>query len=335
MSTIKPTILSLFITSMIAFAVSLCLSSFTAPTVSAKEAFQTNTQTETTIFVPFVVEPNSAPPTGTAIDTIDTIEEFQQLWASQNITNYQFLLETQLCNCIPGENNPALVTVRNGEVVSVIDPTSGELRQEFLLNMTIDELFEIAIDAEEREADLVSIQYGTYVLPTNIYIDYVDTLEGDQLRYTVTEFSILPSDPTWQSGLEQQQEIWASQNITNYQYQLQIGCFCFGPTNAVIVVEDGNVQSVTDSDTGEPIDDVWFQLTLDDLFMELFDAQQNKSSSYDVEYDSAYGFPESIFIDHYGLTLNIDGSGDDIQVFMVETADDEIGYTISKFMPNP
>lgn len=332
MAITKSAIISLFITT---FLMSVCLNLFATPATpaaSAHDGVQVSLRSENTIFVPIVIESSGTPPTGTATTTL---EDYQRIWASQNITNYQFLLEIQ-CDCLLGVNSAALVTVRNSDIISVTDPTTGAARYESWLKMTIDELFEFARDAEEREADAVDVEvHSLYAHPASIYIDYVDTIETDQIRYTVTEFAALPSEPTWQSTLERQQEIWASQNITNYQFQLRISCFCPGLNGAVVTVQDDDIQSVTNSETGEPLEESWYQLTLEDVFSKITDAQQNEYDVLKVEYDSEYGFPESIFIDRYAARLYVDGTGDGIRVFVTETADDEIGYTVSEFMPNP
>lgn len=122
--------------------------------------------------------------------------------------------------------------------------------------------------------------------------------------------------------LNANQKLWNSQGIDDYSFTLQRNCFCRGdalrPIN--IQVRDGKVTSATFADTGKPVPPEldFNKLTINDLFKEIGQAIKGKAAQVDVSYDKTYGFPTSIYIDQSR-----------------QIADEEVGYTISNFRPEP
>lgn len=118
------------------------------------------------------------------------------------------------------------------------------------------------------------------------------------------------------------QKLWNSQGIDDYSFTLQRNCFCRGdalrPIN--IQVRDGKIAAATFADTGEPVPPElnFNKLTINDLFKEVGQAIKGGAERVEVSYDKTYGFPTSIYIDQSS-----------------QIADEEVGYTISNFRPEP
>ena len=95
--------------------------------------------------------------------------------------------------------------------------------------------------------------------------------------------------------------MWAAQGIDDYQYTLQISCFCIvdatRPVN--IEVKDGQVTSITYADDGMPADPVLFERydSIEKIFAIISEAKAQEPARLDVTYDESIGIPESIAID--------------------------------------
>ncbi|SEA33297.1 hypothetical protein SAMN05660964_01395 [Thiothrix caldifontis] len=130
-----------------------------------------------------------------------------------------------------------------------------------------------------------------------------------------------------QQQLDANRKKWDSLDIDDYSFTLQRNCFCRGdairPIN--IEVRDGSVKSATYADTGELLPDdrqtnkqSIYNLNADGLFNLVEQGIKGGAAKVDVSYDKQYGLPASIYID---------------QSFQI--ADEEMGYTISNFRPEP
>lgn len=119
------------------------------------------------------------------------------------------------------------------------------------------------------------------------------------------------------ADLAANREKWESQHITHYRFELHVSCFCAFRDRMPLTVEvqDGKVVSMLDVQ-GKPVSDLGDMFdtynTIDKLFAKLDAALNGEADSTTVEYDSAKGFPTSIYID-----------------YIQEAADDEIGFTVS------
>jgi len=119
--------------------------------------------------------------------------------------------------------------------------------------------------------------------------------------------------------LMENQQKWATQNITHYKFGLTISCLCpwGGIQPFTVEVKDGQVISMTDKN-GQPIPANYAKTfneaaTVEKLFG-ILDSAIGKASQITVAYDIAYGFPKSIQIDYSKWVM-----------------DDEIGYYMENF----
>ena len=105
--------------------------------------------------------------------------------------------------------------------------------------------------------------------------------------------------------------------IVNYEFTLQINCFCpverTGPH--VIKVIDGKITSV--NNLPYDITKTGALMTIDELFDYLKKSHERNPYVEKIDYDSTLGYPYHVFFD-----------------FVKEMADEEIGFEITQFKVN-
>lgn len=117
---------------------------------------------------------------------------------------------------------------------------------------------------------------------------------------------------------EQAKLLWESKNIDSYAMTFQVSCFCIVDLTrpAQIVVIDNKIISVNE----EVYDDTFLLYgaykTISELFIHIEETRKENPVVEELAFDSIYGYPTLIFYD--------------ISLMM---ADEEIGYTISDFIP--
>ena len=118
--------------------------------------------------------------------------------------------------------------------------------------------------------------------------------------------------PTTELGFEA--EKWKSLGILDYDYTLQITCFCLVEYTQPkrIVVRNNAVVSV-EGVPYEEINDTSFR-TIDGFFEYIEEQRKLNPKVEEIEYDSKYGFPTYIFFDISEMI-----------------ADEEVGYTLTDF----
>ena len=106
---------------------------------------------------------------------------------------------------------------------------------------------------------------------------------------------------------------WVDSNITSYSMNFRVSCFCgfFDPFSVTVL------ENTTDKVSGN---EEWgyegLPLTINDLFIEIERRIYEDPFSFQVGYDTKYGYPESSFFD------------------MIEMmADEETGYYVTDFNP--
>ena len=96
---------------------------------------------------------------------------------------------------------------------------------------------------------------------------------------------------------------WRRERPADYRYDIEVLCFCFGPSRMTVTVDDGRVTDVDPTPTVPPP-------TIDELFDLAREAIGSGARSVDVEYAS----------DGHPTRLSIDDSAG--------VADDEVTYRI-------
>ncbi len=124
---------------------------------------------------------------------------------------------------------------------------------------------------------------------------------------------IIPEDKL---NLQEQEKKWKKQGITDYEFTSQISCFCQSDYTLpkAIVVKNDEIQSIN----GVAYANLEYEnhMTIDELFDYIEDRQNKNPVIENLEFDSVYGFPSYIYFDISEMI-----------------ADDEIGYTITNFIP--
>ena len=128
------------------------------------------------------------------------------------------------------------------------------------------------------------------------------------------------------SELSRNQQKWQDANITHYNFELNISCFCAFRDQMPLTVEVQDNQIVHMAavdgtlvlDTDQNYEFYAPHATIDLLFDELEAAYNESADSVTVTYDATYGFPTEIAID-----------------FSQEMADEEMYYSISGFEALP
>lgn len=124
---------------------------------------------------------------------------------------------------------------------------------------------------------------------------------------------VIPED---ELNLQEQEKKWKKQGIIDYEFTSQISCFCQSDYTLpkAIVVKNDEIQSIN----GVAYANLEYEnhMTIDELFDYIEDHQNKNPVIENLEFDSVYGFPSYIYFDISEVI-----------------ADDEIGYTITNFIP--
>lgn len=132
---------------------------------------------------------------------------------------------------------------------------------------------------------------------------------------------------TPQQQLDANRQKWDSLGISDYSFTLQRSCFCTPDSTRPINIQvrGGSVTSARYADTGELIPDdrqtnkqSIYNMNADGVFNLVQQGIKSGAAQVDAKYDPKYGLPTSIYIDQN-----------------LQMADEEVGYTISNFQPEP
>jgi uncharacterized protein DUF6174 len=109
----------------------------------------------------------------------ERLEQARAQWRSQNILDYRYTFRRS-CFCGPDVRDPAQVTVRGGQIVSVQSVATGAaLDPEFYY--TIEGLFDVLADAIDQDAATLSATYDSGLgYPTSAFIDYSEMIADEE-----------------------------------------------------------------------------------------------------------------------------------------------------------
>jgi hypothetical protein len=114
-----------------------------------------------------------------------------------------------------------------------------------------------------------------------------------------------------QEELDSHRLMWETAGITDYRIRFQRLCLNCSVDLLVpvhITVRDGVIESVTDVDTGQPVDpdNFGFYQTIDEMFDTIQFAIDENAAEIDVTYDEVLGFPSDANIDLSRSLINDD-----------------------------
>ena len=138
------------------------------------------------------------------------------------------------------------------------------------------------------------------------------------LFFSCEKLDTLGPNPTGME-LSTAMEKWDNKNFNNYEYSLDVSCYCIydGPNNIEIKNNDlfkVNGESVT---LEQLQNEYWDVKTIEELFNIIDSKLEDDPFSYSLQFDENYGYPIDIYFDMDEMI-----------------ADEEIGYTISNFKIN-
>ena len=115
--------------------------------------------------------------------------------------------------------------------------------------------------------------------------------------------------------LGQNRDKWTAAGIRDYHITLKRVCFCSFADSVVVTVAGGQIASRTSATTGQPVPAQTAVLYPDigGLF-DLAEDAQRRAASFNVSFNEAYGYPETLTID-----------------WVASTADDEVTYLVLNF----
>lgn len=114
-------------------------------------------------------------------------------WQAQGIRSYRYRFQVNAF-IGPPLTTPVEVVVRDGvpQSVTPLDPAVTIDPAFFARYDTIEELFAVIGDAEDRSAPQIDVEYdATNGVPKSVYIDYNRNVADEEFGYTVTEFAPL------------------------------------------------------------------------------------------------------------------------------------------------
>lgn len=117
-------------------------------------------------------------------DLREEIERRRGAWTEREVRDYAFTLR-RLCFCPPEFTGPVRIEVRRGEVAQVrrtdgtdVDPARWHLYP------TVDGVFAILLDAVDRRADSVAVEWSEELpSPRTVFIDYRRATADEELGF--------------------------------------------------------------------------------------------------------------------------------------------------------
>ena len=117
----------------------------------------------------------------------ERLRESRSQWRRQGINSYQ-MRQGNSCFCIPAVRGPALVTVRDGVVTSLVLVADGEpVPSQFASAYgTVEDLFDRVEDALDQDFDTVMVDYDAQLgRPVRINLDGRTGVADDELMISV------------------------------------------------------------------------------------------------------------------------------------------------------
>jgi len=114
----------------------------------------------------------------------------RHLWDASGFTSYNYVVSND-CFCVLG-GVPVEVSVRNGQVVSVVYVSTGAPLAPDLASLyhDVDGLFDLIDDAIQQRAHRVDAVYDSqYGYPSNVFIDYRANTADEEFGFRVSSLT--------------------------------------------------------------------------------------------------------------------------------------------------
>jgi hypothetical protein len=261
---------------------------------------------------------------------MEALEAAKSLWES---AARQGALSIDYTYAIGSDPFPIIVEVRNDTVTKAVMASyflgqEGE-PQELANFFTVEGSFElIQKSMETPEVSVDSVRYNpSYGYPTNIEI--TTSTESGSSSTSTTEYYNMESMmllTVVNRDLNAAKLLWNSQNIADYDYIVQVFCFCdldiLEPHK--IQVRDNVRIAATSQVTGRPSEHANLYPLVSGAFGIIETAIRQGYASVTASYDPDYGFPTKMSYDE-NVMLADDGSSYEFSAFVQNTQ--EVGFT--------
>jgi hypothetical protein len=269
--------------------------------------------------------PGGIPVTPTAVpvgyEEQPRLDEARDRWDLHEPVFYEFDFQW-LCFCGPDYTTPVRISVKDGAIVSLKDPLSGEevTPTDPSIFKTIDGLLGWVQAEIDRPADALTVDYERdFGYPLNASSDRILNAIDDEMAFRVSNFRVNPQDldiETLRAELDAAQSRWFDAGYQSYTFATWWECFCPAEysTKVKIEVRAGEVMSVTNAETGQPHTvpgDTPYR-TVDGLFGWIYKQLNRDPEFAALEFDPVTGFPAKAQFDP------IVGLWDDEQAFFAE-----------------
>ena len=129
--------------------------------------------------------------TGSSSGATTQLDSARDRWEGHDLQNYTFQFRW-VCFCMREYVQPARLTVRDGMIVSGVDPESGEALEPDRLDdfRTIDELFGDIEQAIADSAEEVRLSFDPmWGFPNDVYIDRSRMIADEERGWIIESFS--------------------------------------------------------------------------------------------------------------------------------------------------
>lgn len=261
--------------------------------------------------------------TGPDADLRDELEAARERWARSGLASYDLVVEASCFGPCMGE---AIVRVRNGERIAVVDPDTGERVEIAEMSDTpygtVEDLFDMVEGALAGEPDRLEVEFDRELgYPTLIVIDQFRRGVDDEIGVIVRSLEATERPPV-EGDLEERKAQWEGEGLEDYDFVMSIVCFCPAELGrpVEVSVRGGEVVGLVDRASGEPLPDNFrtFYPTIDELFALLEQAIAAGAEIVQVTYDPDLGYPREAFVDRSTMI-----------------ADEEVRYRVSELAPAP
>lgn len=238
------------------------------------------------------------------------------------VYSYGYLSYLDTSTGIPDQS--VVVLVEGGNVIEVSSlyyTTDEDANPDLADYDTVEGLFDLIEDAiNDENVTNVTVEYNEeYGYPMVITLQSINATDPDASVGVESAYRIDPMTiyTILQRDLDKNMDLWNETGVLDYDYTVQIGCFCEpgSTTPKRVNVIDGEIVNITDIETGNDEGTDFWSVSMMDLFENVQRAIDNKYYRIDVIYDTTYGFVARLYTD--------------VDPRMV---DEEIGYTVSDFV---
>ena len=236
------------------------------------------------------------------------LDQNRQKWVNQAIADYNIRMNVSVAGAPFTIPSDVVVQVRNGAIVTAVDPDTDALVFEALrrpdLYPDVEGLFDI-VERSIDEADELRVAYDEeFGFPREILSDPDRGSVDGEYEALIVEFT--PTDEPVQPLQERvatRREQWEATGIEDYAYSLARVAPGLGPglgfENVRVTVRDGAVASRTVIETGLQLDPAFdeFYPPIDAIFDAIDAAILANVHRVAVEFELQLGYPTHAFID--------------------------------------